>query len=231
MPDIFIKENSKETEKAGSSETKLIPEKEDKKEYHSRKNVHDLLGHSHNPLSSFCYYPDKVSFINEDPEEKVILLLRRHPITNLRWIVIAVIMLLIPSFVFLLIPQDAAPLDFQVILSLIWYLLTTAFIFEGFLSWYFHVNIVTDERIVEVDFHNLIHREVTDANIDRIEDVTVEIGGGLRTLFNYGNVFIQTSAEVPRIEFEAVPHPDRVSRILRELRIEEEREKLEGRVR
>jgi hypothetical protein len=61
--------------------------------------------------------------------------------------------------------------------------------------------------------------------------VTVKMGGVIRTMFNYGDVIIQTAAEIPQIEFHAVPHPDRVAAILRELRVEEEREKLEGRVR
>ena len=99
------------------------------------------------------------------------------------------------------------------------------------MSWFFHVNIITDERIVEVDFANLVYREITDANIDQIQDVTVEVGGSLRTFLHFGNVVIQTAAEIPKIEFEAVPKPDTVARILRELRIEEEKEKLEGRVR
>ena len=107
----------------------------------------------------------------------------------------------------------------------------TAFVFEKFLSWYFHVNIITDERIIEVDFLHLVYREITDANIDQIQDVTVEVGSAIRTTFNYGDVIIQTAAQLPKIEFEAVPQPDRVAKVLRELRIEEEVEKLEGRVR
>ena len=50
-------------------------------------------------------------------------------------------------------------------------------------------------------------------------------------MFNYGDVLIQTAAEIPEVEFEAVPMPDLVAKVLRELRIEEEVEKLEGRVR
>ena len=99
------------------------------------------------------------------------------------------------------------------------------------MSWFFHVNIVTDERIVEVDFINLLYREITDANIDQIQDVTVEVSGGPRTFFRFGDVIIQTAAQVPKITFEAVPNPDTVARVLRDLRIEEEQEKLEGRIR
>jgi membrane protein YdbS with pleckstrin-like domain len=90
---------------------------------------------------------------------------------------------------------------------------------------------VTDERVVDVDFLNLIYREITDANIDKIQDVTVQVGGVTEALFNYGNVLIQTASELPLIEFDNVPRPDKVSRILRNLRIEEEQEKIEGRVR
>lgn len=108
---------------------------------------------------------------------------------------------------------------------------TVAFILEQFLGWYFNVNVVTDERIFDVDFANLVYREITDANIDQIQDVTVTIGGVLRTMINYGDVLIQTAAEIPQIDFRGVPKPDTVAKILRELRVEEEQEKIEGRVR
>ena len=61
--------------------------------------------------------------------------------------------------------------------------------------------------------------------------MTVRLGGAVRAVFNYGDIIIQTAAEIPQIELQAVPKPDRVARILRELRVEEEQEKIEGRVR
>lgn len=192
---------------------------------------HFLPGHSHNPFSSFCYYPDKVNFINQDSEEKVILLLRRHPITNLGWILISFLMIIAPSFLSVFSPFTLLPGDYQLVLTLVWYLVTSAFILESFLKWFYNVNIVTDERVIEVDFFNLFYREITDANIDQIQDVTPRVGGGVRTFFNYGDVLIQTASAIPLITFEAVPNPDKVARVLRDLRIEEEEEKLEGRVR
>jgi membrane protein YdbS with pleckstrin-like domain len=226
MPDIFNSskhENIKIGKKHGDIDKNL--------KIISKKDYHQLPGHTHNPLASYSHFPDFVRFINEDPEEKVVLLLRKHPATNLSWISIAFLMIIAPAFVSVLTPFYLLPGDFQLVLVLVWYLLTSAFILEEFLSWFFHVNIVTDERIIEVDFANLIYREITDANIDQIQDVTVEVGGALRTFLHFGNVLIQTAAEVPKIEFEAVPNPDLVTRILRELRLEEEKEKLEGRIR
>ena len=199
------------------------PKSEDEKQ--------DLPGHTENPLAAYNYFPSRVDFINKDPQEKIVLFLRKHPITNLKWIITAFLMFVSPAFMSVFPFFETLPENFTILLFLSWYMFTMAYILENFLNWFFSVNIVTDERIFDVDFYNLIYRKITDANIDQIQDVSVQIGGGLRTMFNYGDVLIQTAAEVPEVEFEAVPMPDRVAKVLRELRIEEEVEKLEGRVR
>ena len=191
----------------------------------------DLKANIYNPLGSFCYFPQRVDFETKEAEEKVVLLLRKHPITNTGWIIIAVLMIMAPLTLSRFPIISFLNPNFQLIAVLGWYLITLAFIIESFLSWFFNVNIVTDERIVDIDFHNLVYKEVSDANIDRIQDVTYKMGGVIRTIFNYADVYVQTAAEVPAFEFLAVPKPDKVARILQDLRIEEEQEKLEGRVR
>lgn len=190
-----------------------------------------LAGHTSNPLASFCYLPSHTKFMGTDDQEKIILLLRKHPITNLPWVIVAIIMLFLPILVIFTAPVELFPLNMLVVMLLFWYLVTFVFIFEEFLSWFFNVYIVTDERIFDVDFHNIVYREITDANLDQIQDVTVTVGSVIRTLFDYGEVTIQTAAQIPQLTFEAVPSPDQVAQVLRELRVEEEIEKIEGRVR
>lgn len=188
-------------------------------------------GSSTNPLAAYCYLPDHVKFVGSDEHEKIILILRRHPITNIPWIVTSLFLIVAPlPFVYFPI-LTFMPERFQIITVLFWYLATMAYILERFVSWFFNVNIVTDERVFDVDFHNLVYREITDAEIKNIQDVTSTIGSVIRTSLDYGDVIIQTSAEIPQISFEAVPHPDQVAKVLRDLRVEEEQEALEGRVR
>jgi len=157
--------------------------------------------------------------------------LRRHPITNVAWMLIVVLMIFAPLVLSIFPLLSFLPGNFQFIAVLVWYLITMAFILENFLTWFFNVNIITDERIIDIDFHNLIYKEVSDCKIDKIQDVTYKMGGVTRTIFNYGDVYIQTAAEVPAFEFLAVPKPNKVARVLQDLMIEEEKEKLEGRVR
>lgn len=228
MPDVFINEEKKHKEhpKHTKEELHLSSHK-----MPSEEELRKKPGRTNNPLASYCYYPKHAQFYNKDAQEKIVLIVRKHPITNLPWIFIAIFMLVAPVALGTVPLLSFLPMNFQFVALLIWYLITIAFIFEEFLTWFFNVNIVTDERIFDVDFHNLLYREITDAELDQIEDVTVRVGSVIRTIFNFGDVLIQTAAEVPQIEFEAVPHPDLISKIIRELRVEEDIEKIEGRIR
>ena len=225
MPDVYRSESSKEHNPA--------PKKKHMAKHHHTHELgaNDFPGHTNNPLAAFAYFPDKVHFIAADSNERVILLLRKHPITNIPWIITAILMVIAPLLLDALPLFDAIPLNIRLIASLFWYLITIAFILEEFLAWFFNVYIVTDERVFDVDFVNLIYREITDANIDQIQDVTTKVGGVIPTIFNYGDVVIQTAAEIPQLEFVAVPRPDTAAQVLRQLRVQEEVEKVEGRVR
>jgi len=194
-------------------------------------DVHSHPDHTHQPVTSYCFYPDKVGYVNLDSQEKTILLLRKHPITNLPWILTAFVMAFVPFF-FTLIPfYEVFPEGYKVITTASWYLFVTAFVIEKFLSWFFNVDLITDERIMDIDFVSLMYREITEANLDEIQEVTVKPATGIYSFFHFGTVYIQTAAERPRLEFINVPKAEKVAKILRELQIQEEIEQLEGRVR
>jgi uncharacterized membrane protein YdbT with pleckstrin-like domain len=179
-------------------------------------------------LASFNYYPTKVNFETQEDQEKIILLLRQHPIVNVRWIIIAVLGIFAPIVLNYLPILSFLPKNYQFIAVLGWYLLVTAYILQSFLYWFFNVYIVTTERVIDVDFFNLIYKKVSDADLNKIQDVSYNMGGVLRTLLNYGDVNIQTAGEVTNFDFEAVPKPDRVAKILQDLRQEEEQETIDA---
>lgn len=242
MPEIYSKKSpkgkilsSKLVKKASQTATTSKSNKFNQPEKELTKipksGVHTMTDHSHSPLVSYCMYPDNIKFSNEDPDEKVVLLLRKHPVTNIGWVITSFFMIILPAFISVFPFFEGFPSQYQLVSLIIWYLVIAAFMLEKFLSWFFNVNIITDERVIDVDFPSLIYREISDANIDQIQDVTIEVSGGWRTYFDYGNVLIQTASQIPKVEFESIPNPDKVAKVLRELRIEEEVERLEGRIR
>jgi hypothetical protein len=209
MPDVFISDPENQ-----ENPTPPIPLEVPKTEAKKIK----IPGHTHNRFSAFSLYPERVDFETRDKEEKVILLLRQHPIVNLKWVLGTILMLFVPGIVGLFGILSSLPVGFGLVITLSWYLITMAYALEGFLNWYFNVYFVTDHRVIDVDFYNLIDKKVSDADLDKIQDVSYTNFGIFRMIFNYGDVFIQTAAEVSEFDFLAVPDPERVVKIINELK-------------
>lgn len=179
--------------------------------------------------SAFAVTPPDLRFETQEPDEKVVLLLRQHPIVNVSWLAMAVVLALMPAF-WEYLPFSWLPVRFQLATAVLWYLLVLAYVLEKFLGWYFNVYVVTDERVVDIDFRGLIHRNLSVTQIGSIQDVSFVQTGGMAAIFNYGDVFIQTAAEQREFDFARVPNPGRVVEILYMMQQEERQEVLEGRL-
>jgi hypothetical protein len=156
-------------------------------------------------------------FINEQEDEQVVLLLRAHPVTNLKWIVVVVLILLVTEILLGAGILGNVPGRFVVVVRLTVYLLALGYAFQRFLDWYYSVLIITNERIVNFDWINLLYRMVTYATLNHIEEPSIIAGGFTRSFFKYGDLVVETAAETPSIEVSAIPYPDKVIRILSEL--------------
>ena len=195
-----------------------------------RQKVYDILGHTKTPFSSTLVKPKVFTFIERDDDEDILVVLRRHWITNVPWILISFAMLFVPSLISFVPLFDNLPLSYQFAALFFWYLVTFAYALEQFYSWYFNVYIITEERVIDIDFNNLLNKKFTEAKLTMIQDVTSSVRGVSQTIFNYGDVLIQTASEIPEIVFNRVPNPEKIIKVLGQLRIEEEQEALDGRV-
>lgn len=178
-------------------------------------------------FSTFVFMPDSMHFETQEPGETIILLLRQHFITTLPWVLISALLIIIPLFFFPLVNFSLVlpsffPKNFITFIIIAWYLLTGSFILTQFLLWYFNVWIVTSERVVDISFSNLLYKEVSETRIAKIEDVTAKTGGFVRSLFNFGDVFIQTAGTSENFIFYAVPQPAEVVRVINQLMGKEE---------
>lgn len=185
---------------------------------------------SDNLLTSFASFPSKMSFETQDDDEEVILFLRQHPIVNVKWAVIAILMLTLPSVFGFFPPYTTLPANFQFVVTMGWYMFVFGYTLAKFMGWFFNIYILTDERVVDIDFQNIFFRKISTAKIEEIQDVNIQSSGSFETFFGYGSVFIQTAAEVSQFEFMYVPNPDRVGKIINQMIDQEEQEKFEGRV-
>jgi membrane protein YdbS with pleckstrin-like domain len=173
-------------------------------------------------LDAYAEQPGEIRFETQQAEETVELFLRQHWIVNLPAVILALVMAFAPTVIIPVFASGfrlpfAVPAGYLIVVMAFWYLATVGFIIANFIHWYFNIYIVTNERIVDIDFLFLLYKKFSVADLSKIQDISYTEKGLLSTIFDFGTVFVQTASEVPTIEFESVPHPERVVEKIREL--------------
>lgn len=97
------------------------------------------------------------------------------------------------------------------------------FAFTVFLDFYLDVWLVTNDRIVNVNQEGLFARTISELDLYKIQDVTSQVHGVFPTMFNYGNVYIQTAGVKERFVFEQVPNPHEVRKTIIDLMAEDKK--------
>ncbi|HPT66387.1 MAG TPA: PH domain-containing protein [Candidatus Woesebacteria bacterium] len=182
------------------------------------QTVYDILGHTKSPFSSFLVRPKILTFTERDENEEIYLAVRPHWANNISWVIIAFLMLFVPLFFKYFTFINFFPSQYRFTAVLFWYLITFIYAFEKFLSWYFNLFLITNERVVDIDFNNLLNKHFAEADLSMIQDVSSSVKGIFGTFFNFGDVLIQTASEVNQINFEKVPNPEKIIKLLKELR-------------
>ncbi len=159
-------------------------------------------------LSSYCFYPD-INFETQSVDEKIILLLRAHPITQISWIFNSLIFFVL-IFGLNFITHSFFNINQKIFINFFAFFSVFSYVWFNFLSWFFNVGVITSERVVDIDFHMVLYKEVTATRLGKIEDITAKTGGYIASLFDFGNVFIQTAGTQANIEFINIPHPSKV---------------------
>lgn len=222
MVDIFIAPKRNKVKKQPTQEPK---NQERGKKLTAKINRSSSHPHVHGEkvkfLSSFKIKPQGISFRDQAEDEEIFLFLRRHFITNVPWLITTFILVTLPLFGLIIYDSSLfpfkVPLGYTLILVLFYYLIVASFAFLSFLNWFYNTSLVTDKRVVDIDFSDIIYHDIAITKLDLIEDVDYVQTGFIRSFFNYGDVFIQTAGEKLNFDFLAVPHPEKVIDVVQNL--------------
>jgi len=210
MPDIFVAETKNKKEKIEIP----LPSIEIKDSLPSQSN-HEKMGF----LRAFAEKPRGVTFANQKTHEEVILFLRAHLVTNFLWFVIFIFLLFVPLFYFVIFKNIPSPLafipeTFAYFFVAFYYLLVFAYGLFNFLNWFYNILLITNLGVVDIDYSDLLYHDVAFTNFNLVEDVNYTKTGFFRSLFNYGDVFIQTAGGRENLEGLKVPNPARAAHII-----------------
>lgn len=170
-------------------------------------------------ISNFCAFPQNVSFTGKEMEECVVLLVRRSLVTYWPQYLLILLFLVAPFIFGILLSAWEGEGVGAIGLSatIFFWLLAITVAVDTFLKWFYSVNIVTDQRIIDVDFNNVLYHRYSDTQLENIQDVTHAVAGFLGSIFDFGNVYIQTAGTNPEFVFENVPKPRIVQDTIQDL--------------
>lgn len=180
MPDIFIAEPKTETPAREISYA--LEEQEEIANPLPLTQTLTIPKNTVHLFSSFCKNPDGVSFQTQEEKEKILLLLRRDFATNIKWILIGIFLLLLPillPFVRELFGNlfPFLPVKFYLLSAVFYYLIVITYIYINYITWYYNVAIITDHRVIDVDFSNLVYKDVATTKLSLVQDVSyVKVG-------------------------------------------------------
>lgn len=230
MPDIFVgKPPENDTSKIEGVLRGEINETKKTKEVENidlRKQIiefQDHKDHSHNHLvAAYCEKPSGVSFADKLENEVLLLFLRKHFVTNVPWIVSAVALVLAPFILVALAGLGVLPINFLppvylAMILLLYYFFIAGFIFVHYLTWFYNIDLVTNQRILDIDFSSLVFENVDATKLTQVEDVGYKQVGIIRSIFDYGDIHLHTAGPSSNFEFNAVPHPERIINTINDL--------------
>lgn len=150
---------------------------------------------------------------NLKPGEEVVEIVRRYSLTYLPHGSLGLVLLLLPFF--LLFPLFRWG-GWGILIFFILILTAIVFIFRILYVWYFNVFVITNFRLIDIDQRGFFSRAVTEANYEKIQDVSITIKGVFATMFKFGSVHIQTAGTQVQIEIDRIYNPQRIQSLITE---------------
>lgn len=155
--------------------------------------------------------------------EKVLLAVREHWFRLFTKLAVVGLCAILPFFLTALFGLSTESLSDKGVRSLVtlaWELYFLGILLATFVVivvYYLNIHIVSEERILDIDQTGLLNHKISELNIESLQDVSARTVGLFGNIFDYGTVYIQTAGATERFQFENVPHPAMISKLILEV--------------
>ena len=154
-----------------------------------------------------------VYFPSQKENEKVYITARRHWLVFVEKVFLHIVFGIVPYIFYLVLGYILPTINSHPVIDpaitlffSLYYLYLLLFIYHDFVDYYLDVWIVTDERIVRIEQLGLFRRTVAEIKLYRIQDVSTEVRGILRTFLGYGSLKIQSAGTEQQFIFTDMPN-------------------------
>ena len=149
-------------------------------------------------------------FEDQFDDEEVLFVFRKHPIVMRLGLVLGMLGPLVGILPVAIKPDLGFGAFFGGLVA--GTLLGLLVFLPSWISWYFSVFIVTDQRFMQITQKRLFHRAVADLSLAQIQSVNYEVAGLQETLLGFGTIKMQTY--VGDLTIHDVHHPAKIQKQL-----------------
>lgn len=150
-------------------------------------------------------------FEDQLDNEEVLFVFRKHPIVMRKGFVFASIALLLGTVPSLIKPEYVylfGGLAAGMVLAFIVFM-------PSWITWYYSVYIVTDQRLLQISQKGLWKKTVVDISLNQVQMVNYEVSGFQETTLGFGTIMMQTF--VGDLVIHDVHHPAKIQKKLLEI--------------
>jgi hypothetical protein len=150
-------------------------------------------------------------FEDQFEDEEVLFVFRKHPIVMRRGLIFGMLAVLLGTVPSLFKPEYSVyfiGLGCGIVLGALVML-------PGWISWWFSVFIMTDQRLIQITQRGLFHRSVIDMRLNQIQMINYEVSGLQETLLGFGTIMMQTY--VGDLVIHEIHHPAAIQKKLLEI--------------
>jgi hypothetical protein len=157
----------------------------------------------------------KQEFEGQLPDEEVLLLFRKHPVVMRKGLIISAVGLLVGPILTTILTTEAGMKLFKMaepptmgfffgslLASLV---LALILFFPSWMSWFFSIYLLTNQRFVQIKQQGFFNKNVVDIGLDNISMINYEVKGVQETLLGFGTITMQTY--VGELVIHEVHHP------------------------
>ena len=158
-------------------------------------------------------------FDDQFDDEEVLLVFRKHPIVMRKGLIYGMGFWIVgPVYTLILTytkPDNPPSMAFFGLSLLVSVLIGSIIFAPSYMSWYFSVFVVTNQRLMQITQKGFFHRSVVDMGLSQIQMVNYEISGLQETLLGFGTIMMQTF--VGDLVIHEVHHPAKIQKKIIEI--------------
>lgn len=157
------------------------------------------------------------SFEGKHDDEEVLLCLHRHWYTLISKIIYTILGAILP---FVLIALFGQIIIQYKLTSLVVFLFSAYYMFLWYMLGYMitmyvmDIWIITDQRIIDSTQQGFFNRTISEISLGNVQDISTMTVGAIPTMFNYGNLDVQSAGAVDHFEFKQIPNPQNVKDVI-----------------